>query len=130
MEWDIQEKMRKDKEEKHAQADKDSSVTTSSAMDKGKGPMEDVTQVPIAQQVKTLIHTAQQFKQKLKNMNSMLDTQEFAATQLVANKQVDATVTSTCHDQVMTELQPLIGLKFQDPSSPAHTIDLTNSDNE
>ena len=40
MEWDIQEKMRKDKEEKHAQADKDSSVTTSSDMDKGKGPIQ------------------------------------------------------------------------------------------
>ena len=44
MELDILEKMRKYKEEKEAQATKDSSVSTSSAMDKGKGPMEDVPQ--------------------------------------------------------------------------------------
>ena len=60
-------------------------------------------------------------------MTSMLDTQEVETTEVVADKQVDATVTSTCHDQVMTELQPLIGLKFQVPSSPSHTIELTNS---
>ena len=65
MEWDIQEKMRKYKEEKEAQATKDSSVTTSLDMDKGKGSMEDVPWASVAQQVKTLIHTSQQFKQKL-----------------------------------------------------------------
>ena len=42
MELDILEKMRKGQEEKEAQAAKDPSVTSSSAMDKGKGPMEDV----------------------------------------------------------------------------------------
>ena len=42
MEWDIQEKMRKEKVEKEAQATKCSSVTTISIMDKGKGPMKDV----------------------------------------------------------------------------------------
>ena len=41
MEWDIQEKMRKDKEEE-AQEAKYSSVTTSSDMDKGKRPVEDI----------------------------------------------------------------------------------------
>ena len=40
MELDIQEKLRKDREEKEAQAIKDSSVTTSSDRDKGKSPME------------------------------------------------------------------------------------------
>ena len=49
MEWDIQEKMRKDKEEKEAQAAKESSMKTSSVMDKGKGPMEDVPRAYVAQ---------------------------------------------------------------------------------
>ena len=30
----------------------------------------------------------------------------------------------------MTELKPLTSLKFHVPSSPAHTIDLTNFDTE
>ena len=64
MELDILEKMRKYKEEKEAQAAKDSLVTPSSAMDKGKGPMEEIPQVPVAQQVKSLIHTAQHLKKK------------------------------------------------------------------
>ena len=34
--------MRKGQEEKEAQVAKDASVTSSSSMDKGKGPMEDV----------------------------------------------------------------------------------------
>ena len=58
MELDILEKMRKGQEEKEAQAAKDPSLTTRSAMDKGKGPMDDVPQTSIAQQVKTLIHTS------------------------------------------------------------------------
>ena len=74
MELDILEKMRKYKEEKEAQAAKYYSLTPSLAMDKGKGPMEDVLQASVAQQVKVLIHTSQQFKQKLTNMTSMLDT--------------------------------------------------------
>ena len=43
MELDILEKMRKGQEEKEVQAAKYPSVTTSLAMDKGKGPMEDVS---------------------------------------------------------------------------------------
>ena len=49
MELDILEKMRKDKEEKEAQATKYSLITTSSAMDKVKFPMEDVPRASIAQ---------------------------------------------------------------------------------
>ena len=63
------EKMRKDEEEeKEAQTDKYSLVTQISAMDKGKGPMEDVQQASISQQVKSLIHTSQHFKQNMKKM--------------------------------------------------------------
>ena len=61
-------------------------------------------------------------------MTYVLDTREVATTQVVSDKQVNATVTSACDDQVMTELKPLIVLKVQVPSSLAHTIDLTNSD--
>ena len=105
MDLDILEKMRKEKEEQEAQATKDSSVTTSSTLDKGKSPMEDVPQASVSQQVKTLIHTAQQFKQKLTKMTSMLDTHEIATTQVVVDKQVNATVTLACDDQVMPELK-------------------------
>ena len=86
MELDILEKMRKDKEEKEAQATKDSSATPSSAIDKGKGPMEDVPQESVAQQVKRLIHASQPFKQKLTQMNFVLDTHEVATTQVVTDK--------------------------------------------
>ena len=48
MELDIQEKLRKYGEEKEAQAIKDSSVTTSSDRDKGKGPMEGLPQETVA----------------------------------------------------------------------------------
>ena len=97
MELDILEKMRKDKE-KEAQIAKYSSVTPSSTIDKGKGPMEDVPQASVAQQIKSLIHTSQQFKQKLTKMTFVLDTQEIVTTHVVADKQVNAISTSSCDD--------------------------------
>ena len=48
MELDILEKMRKYKEEKEAQVAKYYSLTPSLAMDKGKGPMEDVPHASVA----------------------------------------------------------------------------------
>ena len=48
MELDILENMRKDKEEKEAQQTKDHSMTPISAIDKGKGPMEDVPHASVA----------------------------------------------------------------------------------
>ena len=42
MELDIQENMVKDIEEKEAQATKNTSIATSSAIDKGKIPMEEI----------------------------------------------------------------------------------------
>ena len=44
-------------------------------------------------------------------MTSVLDTQEVATTQVVADKQVNTTVTSACDDQVMDELKPFTSLK-------------------
>ena len=78
MELDIQENLRKDREEKDALAIKDSSVACTSNWDKGKGLMESIPQETMAQKFKSLMHTSQQFKQKLKKMTSMLDTEEIA----------------------------------------------------
>ena len=63
-------------------------------------------------------------------MTSVLDAQEVVNTHIVADKHVNAIVTSSCDDQMMTELKPLTGIKVQVSSSPTHTIDLTNSDAE
>ena len=93
--------MRKGQEEKEAQADKYPSLTTISTMDKGKGPMEDVPQESIAQQVKTLIHTSQQYKQQLTKMASVLDTEEVRTTQPTDNAQVTATALQAHSDQTM-----------------------------
>ena len=60
----------------------------------------------------------------------MLDTKEVATTQVLTDKHVNATATSSCDYQVMADLKPFIGLKVQVSSSPTHTIDLTNSDTE
>ena len=130
MELDIQEKIRKDREEKEARAIKDSSVVSASNRDKGKGPMEGLPQETVSQQVKALIHTFQQFKQKLTKMTSMLDTQEIATNHPFDNVQITTAVTQEIGDPVMAEIRPLQILKVQVPSSSAHTIDLTNSDKE
>ena len=92
---DIQEKIIRDREEKEAQAAakeaqaaKHPSIATSSATNKGKIPMEGIPEASIDQQVKTLIHTAKQFKHKLTRMTSTLDTQEIETSQPVADTQV------------------------------------------
>ena len=48
MELDIQEKLRKDTEEKEALAIKESSMETSLDRDKGKGPMESLPKKTVA----------------------------------------------------------------------------------
>ena len=113
MELDILEKMRKGQEEKEAQAAKDPSLTTSSAMDKGKGPMENVPQEYVAQHVKTLIHTSQQYKQQLTKMASVLHTQEVKTTQLADNAQVTDTALQAHSDHTMVEEKPFKILNIQ-----------------
>ena len=130
MELDIQENLRKDREEKDALAIKDSSVACTSNWDKGKGHMESIPLVTVAQQVKALIHTSQQFKQKMTKMTSMLDTQEIATNQPVDEVQVTTAITQIVGDQVMDNIKPLQILEVQVPSSSTHTIDLTNSNKE
>ena len=51
------EKVRKDREEKEAEAMKNSSVETFLDGDKGKGLMEDLPEVPVREQVNALIFT-------------------------------------------------------------------------
>ena len=69
MEIDIQEKVMKYREEKEAQATtkealavKNTSMETSSDTNKGKGPMEEIPQASIEQQVKYYLHTSEQIK--------------------------------------------------------------------
>ena len=81
MELDIQEKMVKDKEEKEAQAAKDTSIANISATNKGKSPMEEIPEASVDQQVKAYLHTSEQIKQKLSRMTSALDTQEITTSQ-------------------------------------------------
>ena len=67
-------KVRKDREEKEAEATKNSSVATFSDRDKGKILMEDLPKVPVSQQVKALILMSTQSKQKLAMMTSVFNT--------------------------------------------------------
>ena len=84
----------------------------------------------MAQQVKSLMHASQQFKQNLTKMNYVLDTQEIATNHPVDDVQVTTAVAQTTSDQVMAEIKPLQRIRVQVPSSSAHTIYLTNSDQE
>ena len=79
MQMDLLDKMRKDKVEMESQATKVPSVATHPDRDKGKGPMEDLHEEIVAQQVKALMHTSKQSKQMLAMMTSVLDTQAAAA---------------------------------------------------
>ena len=74
------EKVRKDREQKEPQATKNQSVPTHPDGDKGKGLMEDLPKLTIVQQLKTLIHTSIQRRQKMEMMTSVLDTQETITT--------------------------------------------------
>ena len=58
MELDIQEKVIKDREEKEALAAKNVPMASSSATYKGKGPMEEIPQAFVDQQVKAYLHTS------------------------------------------------------------------------
>ena len=79
------EKVRKDREQKEPQATKNQSVPTHPDGHKGKGLMEDLLELTIVQQLKTLIHTSIQRGQKMEMMTSMLDTQETTTAQNVTH---------------------------------------------
>ena len=87
------EKVRKEREQKDPQATKNQSVPTHLDGDKGKGLMEDLPELTIVQQLKTLIHTSIQRRQKMEMMTSLLDTQETTAAQNVTHISLIVAVT-------------------------------------
>ena len=130
MELDIQEKMVKYRDAKQAQAAKNTSIATSSAIDKGKSPMEEIPQASVDQQVEAYLHTSEQIKQKLRGMTSASGTQEITTSQPIEATQVTTVVEKSQSKQTQIEEKPLKKLKDQVSSIPASTIDLTNSEEE
>ena len=63
-------------------------------------------------------------KKKLAMMTSVLDTHAVAASQIVVDIQVTATVTQPNNDQEMDYQNPFKRLKVQVSSSPTPTINL------
>ena len=63
-------------------------------------------------------------------MTFVLDTQEISTHQPVDEVQIIIAITQTAGDQVMAGIKPLQILEVQVPSYLAHTIDLSNSDQE
>ena len=134
MELNIQENMIRDIEEKEAQeAAKEAQMTkypftaTSSTIDKGKIPMEDIPQEYVDQRDKALIHTSEKIKQKLTRMASAINSQEIATSQLDEATQVTTIIDKAQYKQTQVEKKPLKESKVQVSSFPASTIYLTNS---
>ena len=75
--------------------------------------MEYLPQVTIAQQLKSMIQTSQQSKQKLAHMNSVLDTQVIAAANPTTDTHVTTTFTQVCDDQEAAEAKPAKNRKFR-----------------
>ena len=86
------EKVRKEREEKEAEETKNSSVETFMDGDKGKGLMEDLTKVPVKQQIKSLILTSTESKQNLVMMTSVLNTQGVTTAMIVTDILVIAAI--------------------------------------
>ena len=122
------EKVRKDREQKEPQATKNQSIPTHSDGDKGKGLMEDLRELTIVQQLKTLIHTSIQRRQKMEMMTSVLDTQETTAAQNVTHILLIVAVTQPTDNQDIDDKNPFKRLKMQVSFSPTPTINLDDSD--
>ena len=95
-----------------------------SAKDKGKGLVECNPQETISQQMKTLMHTSQQFKQRLSMMTYVLYTQVDAVVHHVADIQIAVAVTQNFDDPL--EEKPFKIQNTQVSSSIVPTINLTN----
>ena len=65
MKLDLLEKIIKDREEKESQVTKVPSVVTYPNDNKGKFPMQYLSQVTATEQLKSMMHTSQHSKQKL-----------------------------------------------------------------
>ena len=130
MELEIQEKLMKDGEEKEALAAKNVPMAISSVTDKGKGPMEEIPQASVDQQVKAYLHTSEQIKQKLSRMTSALDPQEITTPQPTEADQVITVVEKDQSEQNQIEEKPFKRLKVLVSSIPTSTIYLTHSREE
>ena len=130
MQMDLLEKMRKYREEKEAQAIQVHWVEIHPDGDKGKGLMRDLLEETFSQQMKALMHTSKQSKQKLAMMTSVLDTHAAVAFHIVVDIQVTATVTQPNDDQEMDEHNPFKRLKIQVSLFSTPTINLYDSDLE
>ena len=109
------EKVRKDREEKEVQATKNSSVAIFPDGDKGKGLMEDLPEVPVREQVKALIITSTQSKQKLVIMTSVLNTQAVSAPVIVTDIPVIFAVSQPSDTEEIVEkktIQKIEGERF------------------
>jgi len=97
------EKVRKDREQKEAEATKNSSVSIFPDGEKGKGLMEDLPEVPVREQVKALIITSTQSKEKMAIMTSVLNTHAVSAPVTVTHIPVIATVSKPSDTEEIVE---------------------------
>ena len=124
------EKVRKDGEEKEVAATKNSSVAAFLDGDKGKGLMEDLPEVPVSQQVKVLILTSTQSKQKIAMMTFVLNTQAVTAAMTVTDIPVIAVVSQPSDTEEIVEKKTFKRLKVKVSSSTGPIIDLVDLDLE
>ena len=75
--------------------------------DKGNAPIQYLPQVTVSQQLKVLMHTSQQSKHKLAQINFVLDNQAAATVKLIPDIQVTTTVTPVGEEQVVVDVNPL-----------------------
>ena len=92
--------------------------------------MEDLPQVTVAQQLKSMMQTSQQSKQKLAHVTSVLDSQVTAASNPTTDTPVTTPVTHVCDDQETTDIKATRKEKIQVTASLTPTIDFIDCDTE
>ena len=128
MELDLLEKVKKDMEEKESHQIKVISVVTYTYGNKGKDPMEYLPRVTVSQQLKALMHTSQQSKQKLAQITSVLDNQVAATVKPISSIQATTIVTQVSDEQVPIDIKPFEKQRIQVNVYQIPTIDLIDYD--
>ena len=105
MELDLLEKVKKEREENEAQQTKVLLVVTYTDENKGKDPMEDLPRVTVSQQLKTLMHTSQQSKQKLAHITYVLHNQVVATVKPISDIQATTTLIQVNDEQVVVDIK-------------------------
>ena len=82
-------------------------LVASSSPVEGRGRDKDITHVIVAQQLKAILQTSQQLKNKLAQKTSVLDTQVAAAANHITDIQVTTMVTQVYDDQATTKAKPI-----------------------